>query len=1037
MIWNFCIRRPVMTIVIFVVLAIFGGYGYVQMPVQEIPDVEFPVVSVNVVLAGAAPGVIESEIIDPLEAEINTIEGLRTLSSTAREQVATITAEFELWRNIDVAAQDVRDAVERAQRLLPDDIESPIVRKLELGAQAIMWITLRGDERWDAVRMTEYAENVLKQRLETIRGVGQIRVGGRRKYAVRVRMDAARLAAHRLTVQDVVRTVQLNNADIPSGRVEGARREFLIQTRGQFSEAEPMNQLVIAYRNGAPIRIGDVGEVVDAVEDDRQLARFRGETAVGLGVIKQADANTVELAMSLHRRMAEIGEAFPPGLTYIIATDNSEYIQESIRDLLMTIFIATALVMFVVLAFLRSGRGTIITLLAIPTSLLIGLAGISMLGFSINVLTMLALILVIGIVIDDAIVVLERCYLHMEEGAEAEPAARVGTTEVAFPALANTLALGAVFIPVAFTGGLIGRYFMEFGLTVAITVFASTFVALTLTPMLCSRLLRVPERHGLAFRLSEQMFRGIEWVYRMVLAGAFRLRWLTLLLGAAAFAVGMLALANISREFAAEEDRNAFMLIFETPQGATLAETDAYAGQIEAILAETPEVRHQFLVIGLSRGGGPGQPNSGMAFVRLTPRQERDRHQVEVMQDLRVRLNAIPAGRAFVTELNPAGVGGAPVEVVLKHPDLETLARQQEQVMDWMRRRPDRYVGVRTNLELNNPQVDVSIHRDKASQMDISVADISNTMRFLFGGPTISTIERDAERYDVITEAAGRGTMDPATLRDIYVRGSDGMLVALDNLVDLEETIGPSQIHRYNRMRSATISSQVPPGVATGGAVADLEQYIAGELPSGTDYELTGLSQIQAESFYYLSITIVFSIVFIYLVLAAQFESFLHPFTIMAALPLATIGAFGGLWLLGLSFNVYAFIGLIMLLGLVTKNSILVVDYTNILVARGRDPFTAAREAAAVRFRPVLMTAISTILGMMPIATGFGAGGEARMPLGVSVAGGMLTSTALTLVVIPVMYTLVAQFQALLVGRPARQAEPSNRSQLATEPTAG
>jgi hydrophobe/amphiphile efflux-1 (HAE1) family protein len=905
-----------------------------------------------------------------------------------------------------------------------------------LGAQAIMWITLTGDERWDAVRMTEYAENVLKQRLETLRGVGQIRIGGRRKYAVRIRLDSARLAAHQLTVQDVVRTVQVNNADIPSGRIEGGRREFLIQTRGQFSEAAPMNQLVVAYRNGAPIRIRDVGEVVDGVEDDRQLARFAGEMAVGLGVIKQADANTVQLAASLRRRLAEIEKDFPPGLRYTIATDNSEYIQESIRDLWLTIFMATGLVMFVVLAFLRSGRGTIITLLAIPTSLLIGLAGISVLGFSINVLSMLGLILVIGIVIDDAIVVLERSYLHMEEGAEAEPAARVGTTEVAFPAVANTLSLAAVFIPVAFTGGLIGRFFMEFGLTVAITVFASTFVALTLTPMLCSRLLRVPERHGLVFRVSEQMFRGLEWIYRMVLAAAFRARWLTILLGVAAFVVGMLALANINREFAAEEDRNSFMLIFETPQGSTLAETDAYARRIEQVLAETPEVSHQFLVLGLSRGGGPGQPNSGMAFVRLTPRQERQRHQVEVMQDLRVRLNTIPAGRAFVTELSPGGVGGSPVEVVLQHSNLETLARQQEAVMDWMFSQPEWFVGVRTNLELNNPQVDVTIHRDKASQMDISVADISNTMRFFFGGPTISTIERDAERYDVITEASGRGAMNPASLRDIYVGGPDQRLVSLDNLVDLEETIGPSQIHRYNRMRSATISSQVPPGVAMGEAVARLEEYLQRELPPGAQYELTGLSQIFEESFYYLSITVVFSIIFIYLVLAAQFESFIHPLTIMAALPLATIGAFGGLWLLGLSFNVYAFIGLIMLLGLVTKNSILVVDYANVLMARGRDPLTAAKESAAVRFRPVLMTAFSSILGMLPIAAGFGAGGEARMPLGISVAGGMLTSTLLTLLVIPVMYTLVAQLQALLIGRPAEHPSLAGLPHPVTESNA-
>ncbi len=1025
MIWNFSIRRPILTIVLFLVLGIFGGYGYVQMPVQENPDVEFPIISVNVVLPGAAPGVIETEIIEPLEAEINTVEGLRMLNSSAREQVAMIMAEFELWRDIDVAAQDVRDAVERARRQLPTDVESPIVRKVDMGAQAIMWISLIGDERWDAVRLTNYIENVVKQQLETLRGVGRIQVGGRRKYAVRIQVDPARLAAHQLTIQDVVRTVQTNNADIPSGRVEGGRREFLIQTRGQFDSAEPFNDLIVAYRNGAPVRLRDVGQAVDAIEDDRQLARFRGETAVGMGVVKQTDANTIELADSLRDRLEVISQAFPPGLRHVIATDNSIYVRESINDLLMTILIATLLVTVVVLAFLRSGRGTLVTIVAIPTSLLIGMAVIHVFGFSINVLTMLGFILVIGIVIDDTIVVLERCYLHMEAGAESEPAARVGTTEVAFPAIANTLSLAAVFIPVAFTGGLIGRFFLEFGLTVAFTVFASTFVALTLTPMLCSRLLRVPERHGVAFRSSEWAFQKLEATYRLILRVAFRFRGLTVLLGVIAFALGMLALASIPREFAADEDRASFMLMFETPQGATLSETDAFARQIEAILAEIPEIRHQFLVLGLSRGGGPGTPSNGMAFVRMTPRQERQRHQVEVMQDLRGQLNQLPAGRAFVRELQPGGLGASPVEVVLKHPDLEVLAVQQEIVMDWMENQPEWYVGVRTNLELNNPEVDIRINRDKASQMGISVADISNTMRFLFGGPTISTIERDAQRYDVITESAGRGEMTPAMLRDVYVRGPENQLVSLDNLVDLEETIGPSAIHRYNRMRSATISSQIPPGVVLGDAVDRLENYLLDTLPVEAEYELAGLSQVFEESFYYLSITIVFSVVFIYLVLAAQFESFLHPFTIMLSLPLATLGAFGGLWLVGLAFNIYAFIGLIMLLGLVTKNAILVVDYTNVLVARGQDPLTAASDAAANRFRPVLMTAFSTVLGMLPIALGFGAGGEVRMPLGIAVAGGMFVSTALTLIVVPVVYTLVADLQSLFTGGEAAPiAEP-------------
>ncbi|MEX1015319.1 MAG: efflux RND transporter permease subunit [Phycisphaeraceae bacterium] len=1034
MIWNFCIRRPVLTIVIFLVAAIFGGYGYVQMPVQENPDVDFPIISINVLLPGAAPEVIESEIIDPLESEINTIEGLRFLRSTAREQVGTIIAEFELWRDIDVAAQDVRDAVERARNELPSDAESPVVSKLELGAQPIMWVALTGDERWDDVRLTEYADREVKQRLETLRGVGQIQIGGERKYAVHIRLDPDQLAAHQLAVQDVVQAIEDNNVDIPSGRVEGGQREFLIQTQGQFQSAEPFNALILAYRDGAPVRLADVGEAVDGVENDRQVARFSGEVTVGLGIVKQSDANTVALAATIRDRLAELESDFPPGLEYHIATDSSEFVEENIRDLLTTIAIATALVVFVVLVFLRSGRGTLITLVSIPTSLLIGMAIISALGFSLNVLTMLGLILVIGIVIDDAIVVLERCYQHMEQGAEAEPAARVGTTEVAFPAIANTLSLGAVFLPVAFTGGLIGRFFLEFGLTVAVTVFASTFVALTLTPVLCSRLLRVPETHGRLFRWSEKAFDLLDRHYRWLLGLAFHHRGLTVLAGVGAFALGILALTNIPQEFASPEDRASFMIIFEMPQGSTLRETDAYAQQIEAVLADTPEVSHQFLAIGLAQGG-PGRPSQGMAFVSLTPRQERELHQVEVMQAMREKLDALPVGRAFVMDLTPGGIGGSPVEVVIQHPNLETLAVQQDEVMAWMRSRPDLFVGVRTNLELNNPQVDVTVNRDKASERGISVADISNTMRYLYGMPTISTIERDAERYDVITDVVGRGEIAPDVLRNLYVRGSDGVLVSLDNLVTLDETIGPSEIHRYNRMRAATISASNPPGVTLGAAMAELEAYLDEELPAGAQYELAGQSQMFAESFYYLTVAIVLSVVFIYLVLSAQFESFIYPLTILVSLPLATVGAFGGLWLLGLSLNINAFIGMIMLMGLVTKNAILLVDYTNVLIARGVAVIPAAQEAAQVRFRPVLMTAVSTVLGMLPIALGFGAGGEGRMPLGVTVAAGLAVSTFLTLLVIPVVYTLIDQVQAALLGlfRAAAEDEQPPETQAVAE----
>lgn len=496
MIWNTTIRRPVLTVVIFLALAIFGAWGWQQMPLRENPDVEFPVVSVNVVLPGAEPEVIETEIIEVLEEEINTVEGLKTLTSTAREQVGAITAEFELWRDIDVAAQDVRDAVNRAQRDLPNGIEAPVVNKLDPDSFAIMWIALTGDARWDAVRLSTYADEVIKPQLEKIRGAGRVIIGGERRYAVRVRLDPERLAAHRLTVQDVVDAIQANNVNIPSGRVESKSREFLVKTQGQFDAAAPLNRIIIASTPDGLVRLGDVGSAVDGVENDRQTARFVGDTSVGLGVVKRSGANTVELASQIKTAMEGIAADFPVGLDYKIAADDSVYIEQSINDLVITIGITTLLVVFVVLGFLRNFGGTVIVAASIPTSLFVGLAGMNMLGFSANNLTMLGLILAIGIVIDDAIVVLENIYRHLEQGDEPQPAARVGTTEVAFAAIANTLSLAAVFIPVAFTAGIIGRYFFEFSLTVAVTVFASTFTALTLTPMLCSRFLRRKEKKG-------------------------------------------------------------------------------------------------------------------------------------------------------------------------------------------------------------------------------------------------------------------------------------------------------------------------------------------------------------------------------------------------------------------------------------------------------------------------------------------------------------------------------------------------------------
>jgi multidrug efflux pump subunit AcrB len=577
-----------------------------------------------------------------------------------------------------------------------------------------------------------------------------------------------------------------------------------------------------------------------------------------------------------------------------------------------------------------------------------------------------------------------------------------------------------VFIPVAFTGGLIGRFFYEFGLTVAGTVFASTVVALTLTPMLCSRLLKVPERHGFIFRASERHLRRLESGYVWLLERAFRHRLVTVLIGVAAFGAGVYFFRQLDTEMVPVVDRSAFMIVFETPEGATLRETDRYAREIERVLAETPEVEHQFLAIGLSQGG-PGKVNEGLTFVHLVPRGERETHQIDVMQEIRAGLAELPGGRAYVLEIAQVGPSGAPLQIVLQHPDIEALAREQDLVMGWMRRQGD-YLGVNSDLKVNKPQVNVTINRDKASEMGITVADISNTMRYLLGEPDISKIERASERYDVITQVTEKGRMVPDMLRDLYVRGTGGALVSLGNLVEIEESIGPSEIHHFNRIRSVTISASTPPGVALGPALEKIETRLREALPAGFDYAVAGQASDFKESFYYLTITIVMAVIFIYLVLAAQFESFLHPFIILMSLPLAAIGAFGMLYALQLTFSIFTFIGLIMLLGLVTKNAILLLDFANVLKARGNGTIEAAKQAARTRFRPVLMTAFSTVLGMMPIALGFGAGAEARSSLGISVASGMMASTLLTLVVIPVVYSLLDQAQTWALGLLRRRA---------------
>lgn len=1020
------IERPVLTTVMMAGILLVGWLGYRGLPVRELPKIDVPVVSVSTVLPGASPEVVETEVTEILEGEINTVEGIRNLTSVSGEGASVITAEFELSRNIDLALQDVRDKVSRVRGQLPSDVEEPVVAKLDPDAQPIIWLTLQNP----SLQMTEvndYAENVVRERLQTLPGVGSVMLGGQRRYAVRVRLDAQKLAAYQLTVPDVRRALQEGNVEIPSGRIESETREFTVRTEGQFSTPEEFNELIVAWRDGAPIRLGDVGLAEAGVENERTVARFNGDPTIGLGIVRQPDANTVAVAERVREEVERIRAGLPPGYTLLFAVDNSEYIERSLEEVRETLLIAFILVVGVIFLFLHSGRATLIPSAAIPVSLIGTLAALWALGFSINLLTLLALVLVIGIVIDDAIVVLENIYRHMEEGEEHRGASRRGTSEIAFAVIAISLTLIIVFLPLGFITGVVGRLFREFAFTVAVAVAISAFVSLTLTPMLCSRYLRLGEPKGFMRRLEMGLVWLTEW-YRGALRWSLSHRVLVLGSAVGSLAAALLLIAALGKEFSPPEDRGGFLISISGPEGATLEYTDSYLRQIERGLRETDGVDRFFAAIGLGFGG-PAKVSSGFVYIRLADERERD--QFEIMNELRGKTASLPGVNAFLiswSAFQAAGGSGKPVQYVLQHPDLDRLGTASEEMMARMREAPG-LTGVDSDLELDKPKLTVTVDRGKAAAVGVRVADVATTLQVLLGGQDLSKFRRGNERYDVIAQLRRPDRATPDDLRSIYLRGEGGDLVQLANVVNVREEVGPSQINHFNRMRAVTLDANLE-GIPLGEGLRRVDA-IAGQVLS-TDFvtDVAGEAQLFQESLASLFFALAMAVLAIYLVLAGQFESFVHPFTIMLALPMALFGAVLSLAAFGMTINIYSMIGIIMLMGLVTKNSILLVDYTNTLRARGVERERAVVRAGAVRLRPILMTSVSIIIGVAPIALALGAGSEVRRPLGIAVVGGLTMSTALTLFVVPVFYLVLddtlalvrrrlgSRSRSLVVGRP-------------------
>jgi multidrug efflux pump len=1004
------IQRPVFATVMSLAILLFGVIAFTRLPVREYPDIDPPIVSITTFYRGASPSVVETEITDVLEEQLATLEGVKSVTSSSQEQASVITVEFELSRKPDEAANDARDRVSRIRGRLPSEADDPVVAKVDANAQPIFWIALSSD-RHSGLELTDVADRVIKERLQRLPGVGSVIIGGERRYAMRVWLDAQRMAAFGLTTQDVERALARENVEIPGGRVEGTSREFSVKTRGDLSTAEEFGAIVVSQQRAAAVRLSDVARVEIGAESERTVARFNGKPAVGLGVVKQSKASTLDVADAVRRALPGLAKLLPEGMRLDVAYDSSEFIHNSIEEVVHTLIIAICLVVLVILVFLKSFRATVIPTLAIPTSIIGALAVAYFAGFTINILTLLALVLAIGLVVDDAIVVLENVFRHMEMGKSRRQAALDGANEIGFAVLATTITLVAVFVPVAFLSGTVGRLFNEFGISVAVAVLISGFVALTLTPMLASRMLK--PLHGVsntwAARSFDAFFDGLNRLYDRTLRAALRRRWLVLGIAALVVVLSAGVAKILPRELVPVEDRGTAFGIVIAPEGSTLQYTDRYMQQVESILMKVPERKGLFTAVGLGGGGG-GRVTNGFIFLNLKKHDDRRKSQQQIVKELFPQLFSIPGVLAFV--INPPSLGGSfnssPVEYVLEADSYEQLQTAVQSVMG-QARQLGYLINLDTDLRLNKPQLDISIDRDRAAQLGVSVTDIGTTLETYLGGRAVGNFKRGAKQYDVITQLRPSDRSTPDAIQNIYVRGRDG-LVQLADVVQVKETVAPKELNHYNRVRSATITASLAPGVSLGQALDALDRITRTSLPPTVKRELGGQSREFRDSSSSLYFLFLLAVVFIYLVLAAQFESFVHPLTILLSVPLAVVGALVSLFVFKQSLNIYSQIGLIMLIGLVTKNAILIVEFSNQLRRGGMAVADAVVEASKIRLRPILMTSLATVFGVLPIAIGIGEGGESRRPLGLAVVGGLLFSTFLTLVLVPVVYTLLARF---------------------------
>ena len=1008
-----CIRRPVFATVLSLALLLVGLMAYSRLSVREYPNIDEPVVSVTTEYRGASPEIIESQVTQPLEEVLSGIEGIDVMTSQSREGRSQISVRFRTDRDADAAAADVRDRVSRARDRLPREAEEPVIAKVEADAQPIIYLALSSD-RQSQIEVTDYADRYVKDRLQNLPGVAEIRVFGARMPSMRIWLDRLRLAAYGLTPQDVEDALRRQNIEVPAGRIEGPTREFTVLAETDLRTENQFNRLIIRDEAGYLVRLSDVGRAEIGPRDERTITRYNGNSAVALGVVKQSTANPLEVSAAVKAELPRLIELMPEGMTINVGYDSSVFIARSIQNVFTVIGEAIALVVLVIFLFLLSLRATLIPIVTIPISLIGAFIFIWIFGFSINTLTLLALVLAVGLVVDDAIVVLENISRHVESGMQPRDAAIKGAREISFAVVAMTITLAAVYAPIGFQTGRTGRLFTEFAWTLAGAVLISGFVALTLSPMMCAQLLRREPQHGAVYRTIHGALQALTRAYAASLRFALSVRAAVvlamLLVGAFAFVL----FRGLPSELSPVEDRGIIVSIAIAPEGSTPDYTDRYVRQMEAIFRETPFVERFFTVLGFS------SVTQAIAFVGLEDWRERPMPAQAIAGSLFPKLFAIPGVLAFAS--NPPSLGQSPTEkpvqfVLQTSQPYDVLQQAVDALMAEARNVPS-LQNLDTDLKLNKPQLQVEIDREKAALMGIDVETIGRTVETMLGGRQTTRFKREGKQYDVMVQLADVDRSNPDDLREIFVRARDGTMVALSNLVTVRETVAPKELNHFNKLRAATITATPAPGFTLGQSLADLDGLLAelqaqGRVPPGIVSDLFGQSREFRTSSGGLYLTFLLALLFIYLVLAAQFESWIDPLVILLTVPLGMTGALLALQLTGQTLNVYSQIGLVTLIGLISKHGILIVEFANQLQEQGREKLAAVVESATLRLRPILMTTAATVLGAVPLAISTGAGAESRRAIGWVVIGGMLVGTMLTLYVVPTAYMLLARRRAV------------------------